>query len=141
MICTFKPIFLRVLLAGTKTGSQLLYPSTLVQLPTTNSAVVNKLSETVLKEKLIPGFTPPRKYTGEYCMSTTNSTIRPLYLIFELIGVEYLFSQTGEVLQDISRAPEDEGGETAEEGTAVFDEEEDEGFQVQQHLTMFVQFP
>ena len=72
------------------------------------SAAVNDLSSKVLKEKLAPRFTAPREYTGE------------------LIGVEYLYSQTGQVLQDMARETEEE---KAEAGKEEFDEDEDEGFQ------------
>ena len=69
---------------------------------------MNDLSSKVLKEKLAPGFTAPREYTGQ------------------LIGVEYLYSQTGQVLQDMARETEEE---EAEAGKEEFDEDEDEGFQ------------
>ena len=72
------------------------------------SAAVNDLSSKVLKEKLAPGFTAPREYTGE------------------LIGVEYLYSQTGQVLQDMAQETEEE---KAEAGKEEYDEDEDEGFQ------------
>jgi hypothetical protein len=48
---------------------------------------VNNLGDFVLGKKISPTFTVPRKYTGE------------------LIGVEYLYRQTGEVLEDIDTDP------------------------------------
>ncbi|KAJ8359639.1 hypothetical protein SKAU_G00161640 [Synaphobranchus kaupii] len=64
---------------------------------------VNSLGEAVLGRKIVP-YTAPSKYTGE------------------LIGLEYLYNQTGEVLQDYASAIQEL--ETA----TVADVEEDEGF-------------
>ncbi|KAJ8359637.1 hypothetical protein SKAU_G00161620 [Synaphobranchus kaupii] len=64
---------------------------------------VNSLGEAVLGRKIVP-YTAPSKYTGE------------------LIGLEYLYNQTGEVLQDYAAAIQEL--ETA----TVADVEEDEGF-------------
>ncbi|KAJ8359633.1 hypothetical protein SKAU_G00161580 [Synaphobranchus kaupii] len=64
---------------------------------------VNSLGEAVLGRKIVL-YTAPRKYTGE------------------LIGLEYLYNQTGEVLQDYASAIQEL--ETA----TVADVEEDEGF-------------
>ena len=77
---------------------------------------VNELSQSVLNERLIPEFRPLRKYTGEK------------------IGVEYLLSQTGIVLQDIISSTDTDNAALArqEEAEAATEEEEqedqDEGF-------------
>ncbi|XP_056118505.1 uncharacterized protein LOC130095754 [Rhinichthys klamathensis goyatoka] len=63
---------------------------------------VNTLAEEVMGKKIIP-YVGPRKYTGE------------------LIGVEYLYQQTGKVLQDYKLAIEE--SETTEVGIEV-----DEGY-------------
>ena len=67
---------------------------------------VNHLSEEVLGQKLVPDVMTPGVYTGK------------------LFGVDYLFRQTGEPLQDMGPADPD-----AEETTDIIEEEEeDEGF-------------
>lgn len=66
---------------------------------------VNHLSQTVLGNPLDPAFQHPRAYTGE------------------LIGVEYLYSQTGKALQAIP----DELAE--EDQTTEEDQDHDEGFE------------
>lgn len=66
---------------------------------------VNQLSQTVLGNPLDPAFQHPRAYTGE------------------LIGVEYLYSQTGKALQAIP----DELAE--EDQTTEEDQDHDEGFE------------
>ena len=76
---------------------------------------VNELSQSVLNERLIPEFQPPRKYTGEK------------------IGVEYLLSQTGKVLQDIISSTDTDNAalarqEEAEAATEEEEEDQDEGF-------------
>jgi hypothetical protein len=62
---------------------------------------VNQLSQSVLGTPLDPMFQHPRAHTGE------------------LIGVEYLYSQTSKALQDVKEEDEEEGEDQ---------EEEDEGF-------------
>ena len=76
---------------------------------------MNELSQSVLNERLIPEFQPPRKYTSEK------------------IGVEYLLSQTGKVLQDIISSTETDNAalarqEEAEAATEEEEEDQDEGF-------------
>nr|XP_034304497.1 uncharacterized protein LOC105331633 [Crassostrea gigas] len=66
---------------------------------------VNQLSQTVLGNPLDPAFQHPRAYTGE------------------LIGVEYLYSQTGKVLQAIPEELAEEDQPTEE------DQDHDEGFE------------
>ena len=46
----------------------------------------------------------------------------------ELIGVEYLYSQTGQTLQDFMLDPDSHEEEILEEALTVDDEEADEGF-------------
>ena len=76
---------------------------------------VNELSQSVLNERLIPEFRPPRKNTGEK------------------IGVEYLLSQTGKVFQDIISSTDTDNAalarqEEAEAATEEEEEDQDEGF-------------
>ncbi|XP_052695571.1 activating signal cointegrator 1 complex subunit 2 homolog [Crassostrea angulata] len=58
---------------------------------------------------MVPSYTAPHKYTGE------------------LLGVEYLYSQTGKVLQDIDHDDVEEEVEKKQE-EEVEEEEDDEGF-------------
>ncbi|CAM4567614.1 unnamed protein product [Leuciscus chuanchicus] len=69
---------------------------------------VNSNYEKLFGRKVVPTFCPPASYTGE------------------LIGVQYLFQQTGQALQDMN--PDSE--QTAEliEDLSVEEREEDEGF-------------
>ncbi|KAM4533308.1 uncharacterized protein V3H82_025811 [Fundulus diaphanus] len=70
---------------------------------------LNQKSQRVLGLQLVEDFTKPAAYTGE------------------LIGLEYLFTQTGSVFEDISMDPD-----TPDESAAVSsleEEEEDEGIQ------------
>ncbi|XP_052705256.1 uncharacterized protein LOC128181043 [Crassostrea angulata] len=69
----------------------------------------NSLGETVFGKKMVPSYTAPHKYTGE------------------LLGVEYLYSQTGKVLQDIDHDDAEEEVEKKQE-EEVEEEEDDEGF-------------
>ncbi|XP_071001312.1 uncharacterized protein [Oncorhynchus clarkii lewisi] len=69
--------------------------------------ILNLSSERVLGKEQVKDYTKPSEYTGE------------------LLGVEYLYSQTGRVLQDVSGDPD-----LPEEAAAVEQlDEEDEGFQ------------
>ncbi|CAL8310590.1 unnamed protein product [Gadus morhua 'NCC'] len=70
---------------------------------------VNTHGSKVFGRKYVPSFRPPAKYTGE------------------LIGVDYLYRQTGNSMQDMD--PEFEGTEQLLEDLALGDEAEDEGFQ------------
>ncbi|KAK0153861.1 hypothetical protein N1851_004053 [Merluccius polli] len=77
---------------------------------------LDQLSQRVLGTSLVRDYTKPREYTGE------------------LIGIEYLYSQTGRVLQDVSLDPDtpDAGGgdvplaPSTEEGRDVGQEEVDD---------------
>ncbi|KAL2080702.1 hypothetical protein ACEWY4_024495 [Coilia grayii] len=76
---------------------------------------LDQLSQRVLGESLVKDYTRPREYTGE------------------LIGIEYLYSQTGRVLQDISLDPDTPDAEgnvplspPTEEGLHVAQEEVDD---------------
>lgn len=64
--------------------------STVPHLQRTSVISVNQLSQTVQGNPLDPAFQHPRAYTGE------------------LIGVEYLYSQTGKALQAIKEEPSEE---------------------------------
>ncbi|XP_073243896.1 uncharacterized protein [Porites lutea] len=69
--------------------------------------VANQLSEEVFGKSLLPSFKGPNKYTGE------------------LLGVEYLYDQTGKVLQVIqgdATETDDIGGDANDEDS------DDEGF-------------
>eukprot|EP00063_Salmo_salar_P065245 XP_014040080.1 PREDICTED: uncharacterized protein LOC106593263 [Salmo salar] len=69
--------------------------------------ILNLSSQRVLGKEQVKDYTKPSEYTGE------------------LLGVEYLYSQTGRVLQDVSADPD-----LPEEAAAVEQlDEEDEGFQ------------
>ncbi|XP_070298207.1 uncharacterized protein [Salvelinus sp. IW2-2015] len=69
--------------------------------------ILNLSSQRVLGKEQVKDYTKPSEYTGE------------------LLGVEYLYSQTGRVLQDVSADPD-----LPEETSAVEQlDEEDEGFQ------------
>ncbi|XP_051788938.1 uncharacterized protein LOC127529436 [Erpetoichthys calabaricus] len=77
---------------------------------------VNELSEILYRTKLVDDHTRPAKYTGE------------------LIGVQYLFSQTSRVLEEVMGRDPD-----APDGTDTDDDSVDEGFQenegsVEEHL-------
>ncbi|XP_038842219.1 uncharacterized protein LOC120041349 [Salvelinus namaycush] len=69
--------------------------------------ILNLSSQRVLGKEQVKDYSKPSEYTGE------------------LLGVEYLYSQTGRVLQDVSADPD-----LPEEASAVEQlDEEDEGFQ------------
>ncbi|RXN37609.1 hypothetical protein ROHU_001892 [Labeo rohita] len=70
---------------------------------------VNNLSVKVLGRKLVPSFQPPAVYTGE------------------LIGIDYLYRQTGRALQDVQ--PDSEETEQMLEDVGTEEELEDEGFE------------
>ncbi|XP_060905128.1 uncharacterized protein LOC132982594 [Labrus mixtus] len=69
---------------------------------------VNTFSVKVLGRKLAPSFQPPAVYTGE------------------LIGIDYLYCQTGRAMQNVD--PETEETEQLLEDVAVEEEPENEGF-------------
>ncbi|KAK3095078.1 hypothetical protein FSP39_010032 [Pinctada imbricata] len=76
----------------------------LISRPSYDSKVlhsINRMGESVLGEKLFPNFNLPMKYTGE------------------LVGVEYLYSQTGQVLQDLAESAMSQDDDT---DTAVEDD-------------------
>ena len=73
---------------------------------------VNELAQTVLGNPLGPSFHLPRAYTGE------------------LIGIEYLYSQTGRALQENEEEEEEE-----EEAAGSSQEEEEEEFDMERDLT------
>ncbi|KAJ8364878.1 hypothetical protein SKAU_G00137090 [Synaphobranchus kaupii] len=66
-------------------------------------------SEKVFRRKIIPTFQPPAKYTGE------------------LIGIQYLFRQTGQTMQDMH--PDSEEANQMQQDLTVEEEQEDEGFE------------
>ncbi|KAL1246953.1 hypothetical protein QQF64_034540 [Cirrhinus molitorella] len=70
---------------------------------------VNNYSVKVLGRKLVPSFQPPTVYTGE------------------LIGIDYLYRQTGRALQDVQ--PDSEETEQMLEDVGTEEELEDEGFE------------
>ncbi|XP_014667376.1 PREDICTED: uncharacterized protein LOC106808959 [Priapulus caudatus] len=70
----------------------------------------NELSSAVLGKTLISGFDVPAAYTGE------------------LIGVEYLYSQTGAVLQDLALDPDSREAAQYEATDDIIDAEADESF-------------
>ncbi|RXN08810.1 hypothetical protein ROHU_011351 [Labeo rohita] len=70
---------------------------------------VNNLSVKVLGRKLVPSFQPPAVYTGE------------------LIGIDYLYRQTGRALLDVQ--PDSEETEQMLEDVGTEEELEDEGFE------------
>ncbi|XP_077076087.1 uncharacterized protein LOC143728992 [Siphateles boraxobius] len=70
---------------------------------------VNNYSVKVLGRKLVPSFQPPAVYTGE------------------LIGIDYLYRQTGTALQDVQ--PDSEETEQMLEDVGTEEELEDEGFE------------
>ncbi|XP_051781942.1 uncharacterized protein LOC114641122 [Erpetoichthys calabaricus] len=79
---------------------------------------LNELSELVYHMKLVEDYTWPAKYTGE------------------LIGIQYLFSQTGRVLEEVIGSDPD-----APDGTHTDDDSVDKGFQedegpVEEHLDL-----
>ena len=76
---------------------------------------VNELAQTVLGNPLDPSFHLPRAYTGE------------------LIGREYLYSQTGRALQEIKEEAEEEDWE---EEQAVGSSQEEEKFDMERDLTI-----
>ncbi|XP_051790272.1 uncharacterized protein LOC127529723 [Erpetoichthys calabaricus] len=67
---------------------------------------VNDLSDIVYHKKVVDDYTRPAKYTGE------------------LIGIQYLFSQTVRVLEEVMGRDPD-----APDGTHTDDDDDDEGFQ------------
>ena len=114
------------------------------------SSAVNHLSEQILGKKLHLTFKGPNKYTGiEQCYDKHIGHFHfvyhlwfsifflpfllPVFVTFcitgELIGVEYLYAQTGQVLQNFS----DEQEELVSHTSDV--EDTDEGFQVSNYLT------
>ncbi|XP_049341399.1 uncharacterized protein LOC125805116 isoform X2 [Astyanax mexicanus] len=70
---------------------------------------VNRNYERLFGRKVVPSFSPPACYTGE------------------LIGVQYLFRQTGQALQDMNPDSE-ETAQLIEEHDVVDEREGDEGF-------------
>ncbi|CAM4510591.1 unnamed protein product [Leuciscus chuanchicus] len=72
---------------------------------------VNANSLKVLHRKYVPSFYPPPKYTGE------------------LIGIDYLYRQTGQALQDMN--PDSEETDELLEDLNFGQEQEDEGFEDQ----------
>ncbi|KAK0156124.1 hypothetical protein N1851_000589 [Merluccius polli] len=70
---------------------------------------VNTLSLKVFGRHLVPPFQPPAVYTGE------------------LLGIDYLYSQTGQALQDVH--PDSEETEALLEDVGTEEELEDEGFE------------
>ncbi|KAM9758030.1 uncharacterized protein ACNS7B_005148 [Menidia menidia] len=70
---------------------------------------VNRSYERVFGRKVAPEFCPPSRYTGE------------------LIGMQYLYRQTGQALQDMNPDTE-ETAQLVEEHDVAADEGEDEGF-------------
>ncbi|XP_034529153.1 uncharacterized protein LOC117804844 [Notolabrus celidotus] len=70
---------------------------------------VNRNYEKLFGRKVVPEFCPPSPYTGE------------------LIGLQYLFRQTGQALQDMHPDSE-ETAQMVEEHNVEDNEEEDEGF-------------
>ncbi|XP_078805338.1 uncharacterized protein LOC110014613 [Oryzias latipes] len=72
----------------------------------------NSLSEEVLGQEIVP-YTGPRKYTGMHTFFEKNFKTFFLLLMSalpftgELLGVEYLYQQTGKVLQDYRQAVEE----------------------------------
>lgn len=77
------------------------------------ASAVNRLGHSVLGRELYPNFRGPNKYTGE------------------LIGVEYLYAQTGKTLQNIPEQHEE--AETPMDAPDADDE--DEGFHVRTYST------
>ncbi|XP_068221042.1 uncharacterized protein [Palaemon carinicauda] len=69
-------------------------------------AATNDLSHRVFGKPIHPSYCAPRQYTGE------------------LIGIEYLYSQTGEALQDLTLDPDSEEARDLED----FSDDEDEGY-------------
>ncbi|XP_038072943.1 uncharacterized protein LOC119741264 [Patiria miniata] len=69
---------------------------------------VNELGQTVFGKNFGGSYTVPQKYTGE------------------LIGMEYLYRQTGEVLEDIAEQPNTDEDDTGEDD--IGDDDDDEGF-------------
>ncbi|XP_068221711.1 uncharacterized protein [Palaemon carinicauda] len=69
-------------------------------------AATNDLSHSVFGKPIHPSYCAPRQYTGE------------------LIGIEYLYSQTGEALQDLTLDPDSEEARDLED----FSDDEDEGY-------------
>ncbi|XP_072219001.1 uncharacterized protein [Leuresthes tenuis] len=70
---------------------------------------VNTLSVKVFGRHLVPSFQPPAVYTGE------------------LLGIDYLYSQTGKAIQDVH--PDSEETEALLEDVGTEEELEDEGFE------------
>ncbi|TKS65405.1 hypothetical protein D9C73_027938 [Collichthys lucidus] len=70
---------------------------------------VNALSVKVFGRHIVPSFQPPAVYTGE------------------LLGIDYLYSQTGKALQDVH--PDSEETEALLEDVGTEEELEDEGFE------------
>ncbi|XP_060605856.1 uncharacterized protein LOC132758299 [Ruditapes philippinarum] len=71
----------------------------------------NDISHKVLHKKIIPEYQPPRKYTGE------------------LIGVEYLYDQTGRALQEFSLDPDSSDSDQVETQLDAIDDQIDKGFE------------
>lgn len=100
------------LTGGIKTEDQLPPPLHLLNHKHTGLLrhTANSLGETVFGKKMVPSYTAPHKFTGE------------------LLGVEYLYSQTGKVLQDIDHDDAEEEVEKKQEEEVEEEEEDDEGF-------------
>ncbi|KAJ8370901.1 hypothetical protein SKAU_G00109290 [Synaphobranchus kaupii] len=85
---------------------------------------LNQLAQEVLGQSLVKDYTKPGEYTGE------------------LIGIEYLYSQTGRVLQDISLDPDAPDEAAADiQGLDVGTDAEDEGFQEYEDPTVHYSAP
>jgi len=93
---------------------------------------LNQLSQLVLGVSLVEDYTAPREYTGERAARLSLSFLllgllltSRFHVTGELLGVEYLYSQTGTVLQDASVAPDVPDDEAAFQDIDT----EDEGFE------------
>lgn len=102
--------------------------------------VANQLSEEVFGQSLVPSFKGPNKYTGMqiidlfaslyslqfvWFLDVIGFSISLLINVGELLGVEYLYDQTGQVLQVIqgdATETDDIGGDANDEDS------DDEGF-------------
>ncbi|KAJ8364998.1 hypothetical protein SKAU_G00138290 [Synaphobranchus kaupii] len=85
---------------------------------------LNQLAQEVLGQGLVKDHTKPGEYTGE------------------LIGIEYLYSQTGRVLQDVSLDPDAPDEAAADiQGLDVGMDAEDEGFQEYEDPTVHYSAP
>ncbi|KAJ8370904.1 hypothetical protein SKAU_G00109320 [Synaphobranchus kaupii] len=85
---------------------------------------LNQLAQEVLGQSLVKDYTKPGEYTGE------------------LIGIEYLYSQTGRVLQDVSSDPDAPDAAAADiQGLDVGTDAEDEGLQEYEDPTVHYSAP